>query len=100
VHVSFLRGFDTSDGARREPIARGPGIQEKRRATRSGVLAIGTLACNRCDAPVAPVGPRMAPADPLSCPYCANRATVREFLSLEAPSRPARVAVRVVDRDR
>jgi hypothetical protein len=96
--VSFLRGFDSSDGARPDPVTRGPGIQEERRATRSGLLAIGTLSCNRCDAPVAPVGPKMAPADPLSCPYCANQATVREFLSLDAPSRPARVAVRVVDR--
>jgi hypothetical protein len=97
--VSFLRGFDSSDGARAEPVTRGPGIQEERRATSSSLLAIGTLACNRCDAPVAPLGP-MAPADPLSCPYCANRATVREFLSLEAPSRPARVAIRVVSHAR
>jgi hypothetical protein len=90
--VSFLKGFDGRDRAQVEP-----GMHEQRRSTRSGLLATGTLACNRCDAPVAPIG-AMLPSDPLACPFCANRATVREFLSLELPSRPARVTVKVVDR--
>jgi hypothetical protein len=93
--VSFLRGFDGSDSTRAEPITRGPGLHEERRFTRHGVLAIGTLACSRCDAPVAPSAPSMSPAEPLACPYCAHTATVRDFLSLDAPSRPARVQVRV-----
>jgi len=59
------------------------------------VLALGTLACARCDAPVAPTERSMSPADPLECPYCAHRGTVRDFLSLAPPTRPARVVVRV-----
>jgi DNA-directed RNA polymerase subunit RPC12/RpoP len=93
--VSFLRGFDGSEGARPEPVARGPGIQEERRATRTTLVAIGTLACTHCDAPVAPGPKPMAPSDPLECPYCEHRGTVRDFLSLKAPPRPARVAIRI-----
>ena len=33
---------------------------------------------------------------PLGCPYCDHTAAVRDFLSLASPTRPARVAVRVV----
>jgi hypothetical protein len=72
-------------------------MQEERRSTRTGLLGIATLACSHCDAPVAPTRAAMSPADPLACPFCANRGPVRDFLSLEAPTRPARVAVRVVD---
>ena len=39
-----------------------------------------------------PVGP----ADPIGCPFCGTAGAVRDFLSLEDPSRPARVVVRVV----
>jgi hypothetical protein len=68
---------------------------EERRATRSDRLASGTLACSRCDAPVA-VGPQgLHLADLLSCPFCRHRGPVREFLSLATPGRPARVTVRV-----
>ena len=76
-------------------MTRGPGMYEERRSTRQGLLAIGTLACSRCDAPVALAARSMSPADPLSCPYCDHRGTVRDFLSLAAPSRPARVVIRV-----
>jgi hypothetical protein len=62
---------------------------------RSGHLATGTLACPLCDAPVALAG-HASPADPLACPFCDHTATVREFLSLTGPARPARVAVRVI----
>jgi hypothetical protein len=59
-------------------------------------LGTGTLACPACDAPVAP-GPRaLSPAHAIGCPFCGHAAAVRDFLSLAAPSRPARVAVRVV----
>jgi hypothetical protein len=72
---------------------------ERRKATQ-GHLATGTLACPRCDAPVAPGAGRLAPADPLDCPYCRHAAPVRDFLSLSQPTRPARVVVRVVTRRR
>jgi hypothetical protein len=38
----------------------------------------------------------MSATDPLTCPFCGHGATVRDFLSLAAPTRPARVEVRVV----
>jgi len=75
------------------------GTEEERRVTRTSRIATGTLACPRCDAPVAPAGP-LAPADRLRCPYCLHAGAVRHFLSLAEPTRPARVAVRVVDRTR
>ena len=84
----------------REPIGRLPGAHEDRRSARSGHLATGTLACPRCDAPVVPAAPRLSPASAIGCPYCHHAATVREFLSLAAPSRPARVDVFVVSRAR
>jgi hypothetical protein len=70
-------------------------VRKERRPGEAARVASGTLACPRCDAPVALAGP-VAPAAPLLCPYCAHAAPVRDFLSLAAPSRPARVAVRVV----
>jgi hypothetical protein len=97
--VSFLRGFDGHEDARADPVTRGPGMHEERRSTRAGLLAVGTLACGRCDAPVAPTAPSMSPADPLRCPFCDHTASVRDFLSLAPPSRPARVEVRVVLRN-
>jgi hypothetical protein len=73
-------------------------IEERR--SRSGHLATGTLACPTCDAPVALATAFAGPADPLGCPYCDHSGAVRDFLSLEAPSRPARVAVRIIARRR
>ena len=69
-------------------------IEERR--VRSGHLATGTLACPLCDAPVALATAFAGPSDPLGCPYCDHSGTVRDFLSLAPPSRPARVAVRVI----
>ena len=86
----------SSDGA--EPVGRMGGTQELRPGTRTSQLAVGTLACPACDAPVAPGPVAIAPPDPLRCPYCGHGAAVRDFLSLAAPSRPARVVVRVVQR--
>jgi len=68
---------------------------EERRPARSSRLASGTLACPRCDAPVALAGRRATPGDALGCPFCAHEGRVRDFLSLATPSRPARVVVRV-----
>jgi hypothetical protein len=94
--MSLHRGIDGSDPARPTPVSRVGGSHEERRDARSSHLATGTLACPRCDAPVAPGAGRVSPAAPIACPFCAHAGAVREFLSLAAPSRPARVAVRVV----
>jgi uncharacterized paraquat-inducible protein A len=74
-------------------------VRKERRTADATRLAGGTLACPRCDAPVALAGP-VGPADALACPYCAHTGSVRDFLSLAAPSRPARVEVRVISRSR
>ena len=78
------------------PVAtfRVPGWHEKRPADEGSRLGTGTLACPRCDAPVALAAPA-SPADSLACPYCRHGAPLREFLSLASPARPARVDVRV-----
>jgi hypothetical protein len=90
--MSFQRGVDGSDPIRGERIGR---LDAEHRLGRSTLLATGTLACPACDAPVAP-GPRaLGPAEQLACPYCGHAGAVREFLSLAAPARPARVEVRV-----
>lgn len=86
--MSIHRGPDGSGPLRPRPI------QEERRIRHAEVLTVGTLACPGCDAPVAPSGP-VAPRDGLRCPFCAHAGTVRDFLSLEPPTRPARVVVRV-----
>jgi hypothetical protein len=96
--VSISRGVD-SEPVRPDPVGRMSGTEEERRVERSTRMATGTLACPRCDAPIAPAGP-LAPADRLGCPYCLHRGAVRDFLSLAEPTRPARVEVRVVHRAR
>jgi hypothetical protein len=94
--VAFQRGIDGSEPARAQPVTRTAGARADDLVARSGHLASGTLACPRCDAPVALAAGPAAPADPLGCPFCDHRATVRDFLSLADPARPARVAVRVI----
>jgi len=67
--VSFQRGIDgNGDPYRPQPVAG----EHELRMGRTGQLGVG--------------------------PYCWHAAPVREFLSLEAPSRPARVVVTVTDR--
>ena len=83
--------MDGAEPVRSDAVA---GSREERR-TVSSILAAGTLACPRCDAPVFPAAP-MAPADALDCPYCLHGGAVRDFLSLAPPTRPARVVVRVL----
>ena len=90
--MALHRGIE--DGP--EQTGRARVVEEERRIARTSLLARGTLACPSCDAPVAPTRPSLAPPDPLACPYCDHAAAVRDFLSLDAPSRPARVDVRVV----
>ena len=69
-------------------------VHEELRPARRGSLGTGSLACPRCDAPVALAGPA-SPSDPLRCPFCLHAAPLRDFLTLGEPTRPARVEVRV-----
>ena len=94
--MSLFRGIDDSDARRSTPDAPVEAHEELRRVTRTRVLGVGTLACARCDAPVALAGATVRPADPLSCPFCLHEGRVRDFLSLGDPTRPARVEVRIV----
>lgn len=98
--MTIPRGMDGSEPIRPEPVQRVAGLHEERRAARSWRMASGTLACPGCDAPVVPALGRSSPAAPLACPFCGHAAAVRDFLSLETPSRPARVGVYVVHRAR
>jgi len=91
--VALERGIDVPGPFRRERIAR-----TELRPAPSGRLAAGTLACPRCDAPVALGAGPASPADALGCPFCGHAARVRDFLSLGDPVRPARVEVRVIAR--
>jgi len=75
-----------------EPVRPGTGTHEQeQRTARAGLLAVGTLACSRCDAPVALSAGPMSPADSIACPFCEHRARVRDFLTIGAPVRPSRV---------
>jgi hypothetical protein len=91
--VSLFGGIEHGNvepGARAQPV-----VEERREATRSGVVGTGTLACRRCDAPIDPGGRPLSLAEPLMCPFCAARGPVRDFLSLATPVRAAHVVVRV-----
>ena len=96
--MALQRGIDGSEPVRAEPVSRLAGAEEIRKLSRSTVLATGTLACPDCDAPVAPAVGGLRPAERLRCPYCWHTGPAREFLTLEEPSRPARVVVRVSPR--
>jgi hypothetical protein len=76
----------------RERVA---GLREIRADEAWTQLAVGTLACPDCDAPVfLGAGPR-SPAHPLACGFCGHDGRVRDFLSLGEPTRPTSVVVRV-----
>jgi hypothetical protein len=90
--VSFVRGETSRPDASEQS---GRQVIQWQRAARSDRLATGTLACPRCDAPVA-IGPgRLTMVDTLGCPFCDHRAPVRDFVSLARPARATRVVVRV-----
>lgn len=74
--------------------------QEERRIANSGRLGVATLACQRCDAPVAIGAQPLAVSHRLTCPFCLHTAPLRDFLSLASPVRPARVVIRVGQRRR
>jgi hypothetical protein len=93
--MSFLGGAGRSfDGLDPDAQSRTEYVEE-RRERRAGHLCTGTLACARCDAPVA-LGPEARLlTDEIACPYCGHAGPTRDFLSLEPPTRPNRVVVRV-----
>src|SRR3954447_20642317 len=93
--MAISRGLGGSDSTSATPVARRTAVHEEVRIATVTRLGTGTLACPQCDAPVFTTGTR-SPLHPLACPYCAHAAPLRDFLSLAAPSRPARVEVRVV----
>ena len=93
--MALQRGTDGSDPVRPDPIGRLDGTYEQRRDARFSRIALGTLACPGCDAPVALVDGPASPADRIACPFCDLAGHVRDFLSLGAPARPARVEVRI-----
>jgi hypothetical protein len=92
--VALHSGIDGSDPVRRIDEAG----QRELRPARTSRMGTGTLACPRCDAPVALAGRIVSPADRLACPFCAHAGRARDFLSLATPTRPARVTLRVVER--
>ena len=92
--MALQRGIDDSDPV--QPVGRAAARHQYLRETTSTLLAVGTLACPDCDAPISPPPGPMSPADPLGCGYCLHAGRVRDFLSLAEPTRPTRVDVRVV----
>jgi hypothetical protein len=94
--MSSLRGIGRSlPGGERSSERAAVAYEQKRPAIRSSRLGVGTLACGRCDAPIA-IGPEpLSARSHLTCPFCAKQGPVRDFLSLASPARPARVVVRV-----
>jgi hypothetical protein len=92
--VSLRGSLDGPESVR--PDSEGRVVHEERRVVRSPIVAHGTLACPSCDAPVALGDARLAPPDPIDCPFCDHHGAAREFLSLSTPGRPARVIVRIV----
>ncbi len=96
--VSLQRGIDGAEPVRPDPIGRVDGRHEERRAQRSAPLAVGTLACPTCDAPVTLAAAFAGPADALACPFCGHAGAVRDVLARGEPTRPTRVRVHVVRR--
>lgn len=92
--MALHRSFDGAEPVQPGVSGRHGGERDIRIQDRT-LVASGTLACPACDAPVSPGEVPLAPAQPIACPYCAHPGLVRDFLSLAAPTRPARVDVRV-----
>ena len=95
--MSLSRRIDGSEPLRPEPVGRVDKVREIREDTRTTHVADATLACPRCDAPVALFDGPATPADALACPVCAHAGAVRDFLSFTQPTRPAHVEVRIRD---
>jgi len=93
--MSFGREAGRSPGGADREGRPSPMHVALRPAVAPGRLGTGTLACERCDAPVSLGGRTAVLTDALCCPFCGHRAPARDFLSLAAPTRPARVAIHV-----
>jgi hypothetical protein len=90
--MGLQRGIDDNEPVR--PI--GDEVShEEHRVARTGVVAVGTRAGPSGVAPVALGESRVKPSDVLACPFCDHHGFARDFLSLEPPVRPMRVAVRI-----
>ena len=89
--MPFERYSDGAEPVRGERIGRLHEEQQRR----TQVMAVGTLACPRCDAPVSPGDRALRVSEAIECPYCGAFGRVRDFLSLAAPTRPARVEIRL-----
>jgi hypothetical protein len=100
LEVTFQRGIDGSEPVSSQPISVRAGAYEEHDVSRSWRLGSGTLACPQCDAPVALGARAVSLTEDLDCPFCRHSAPVRDFLSLGAPARPARVEVRMRPRAR
>jgi hypothetical protein len=98
--VSLQRGIDGADPTRPQPIEARAAAHEYRQAARPWRLGPATLACPTCDAPVSLGGRSVKLTAALDCPYCRHTAPLRDFLSLAAPARPARVEIRMIPRTR
>jgi hypothetical protein len=98
--MAIERSIVGGEPVRPQPIERVGGTHEERRGPRLGLMAEGTLACPECDAPALPTVVAVRPVDPLACGFCGHQGAVRDFLSLEPPTRPTRVGLYVVDRAR
>ena len=94
--MALRRSIDSTAPYSTAPVGRVVRPHKRRDVAVAGRMASGTLSCPECDAPVAtPVRP-LSPADALHCGFCSHAARVRDFLSLEVPTRPTHVVVRVV----
>lgn len=96
--MAFQRGIDGSDPLRAQPISARAEWIEERHSARPWRLGPATLACPHCDAPVSLGGRAAKFSEDLNCPFCRHTASLREFLSLAVPSRPARVEIRMIPR--
>jgi hypothetical protein len=76
-------------------LERVAGLREIRKSDGTRQMAVGTLACPDCDAPVFLGGRPMSPVDPLWCGFCGHHGRVRDFLTLGEPTRATHVVVRV-----
>lgn len=92
----FRRGIGGSDPADGEPVTGPADLHEHRHARAASYLASATLACPRCDAPVALGARGLTPAHHVACPYCDHGGPLRDFLTLGEPTRPMRVELHVV----
>jgi len=98
--LSIQRGSDGSEPARPQPVEARAGAYEYRYASRPWALGPATLACPTCDAPVSLGGRSVRLTVRLDCPFCRRTAPARDFVTLAAPARPARVEIRMISRVR